>query len=185
MNLQYFLTKLPQLRGWIDATVSQHKAQARPVASYSFPRLQQFYSPATLSSAFVVEVPQVPMPPLADFGLSGFEEFQNGDYAGITFMNTYFVQEGRKRDESLHFHELVHVIQWQHLGPSAFIAAYVAGYMAAGSYRANPLEVIAYALQEYFDNNRPPGNVESLIRKQIDEQIAPMVQRIMKEGPQA
>lgn len=184
MNLQNFLIKLPQLRGWIDDTLSRHKAQARPVASYGFPRLQQFYSAATLSSALVVEVPQVPVPALADFGLSGFEEFQNGDYAGITFKNTYFIQEGRKLDESLHFHELVHVIQWQHLGPSDFIVAYVAGYLAAGRYRDNPLEVMAYTLQDYFDNRRQPANVELLIRKLIDEYISPHVQRIIKERPQ-
>lgn len=184
MNLQNIMTTLPQVRGWIEETLSLHKAQARSVASYGFARLPQFFSAETLSSTFVIEVPQAPAPPLADFGLTGFEEFQNGNFRGITFLNNYFVCAKEAHDESLHFHELVHVIQWQHLGPSGFLAAYVAGYLAAGNYRDNPLEVMAYGLQDYFDGNGQPGNVEPVIRKQIDEHVTPLLQRVMQGGPQ-
>ena len=160
--------------------MSDHKSKARSVASYAFSRLSQFYSADTLANAFVIEVPQVPVPPLSQLGLTGFQEFENGNYAGITFLNTYFVQKDRHRDESLHFHELVHIIQWRHLGPDRFLAAYAAGYLAGGSYQNNPLEVMAYGLQHYFDSGKPPGNVEALICRQLDEQVAPMLQRVMK-----
>jgi len=181
--MQPLLTKLPQVREWILQTLAEHKSQARPVSSYGFSRLPQFYSADTLASAVVVEVPWVPMPPLADFGLPEFAEFQNGNYAGITYLNTYFLAATEARDESLHFHELVHVIQWQHLGPDRFLAAYAAGYILAGGYRQNPLEVMAYDLQAHFDSNGRPSNVEPLIRQQLDERIGPMLERAMKGEP--
>lgn len=182
MSIQHLLTRLPQVRGWILKTLEQHQSLARPVASYGFSRLPQFYSADTLASAVVVEVPRVPMPPLADLGLPEFAAFQNGNYAGITYLNTYFLSANEARDESLHFHELVHVIQWQHLGPDRFLAAYAAGYILAGGYRQNPLEVMAYDLQAHFDSKGRPGNVEPLIRQQLDERIAPMLERAMKGG---
>jgi hypothetical protein len=47
-----------------------------------FARLPQCYSADTLASAVVVEVPRVPMPPLGELGVPGFEAFQNGNYPG-------------------------------------------------------------------------------------------------------
>lgn len=190
MSMQQLLTKLPQVRGWILKTLEQHKSQARPVASYGFTRLPQFYSADTLASTLVVEVPRVPMPPLADMGLQEFAAFQNGSYAGITYLNTYFLSATEAWDESLHFHELVHVIQWQHLGPDRFLAAYAAGYLLAKSqhkdpYRDNLLEVMAYDLQAHFHSNGQSGNVEPLIRQQCDQKILPMLEQAMKGNIQS
>ena len=180
MSIRHLLTKLPQLRGWIEQTLAQHKSQARPVASYRFTRLPKFYSTVKLHSAVVVEVPRVPMPPLANLGLPELAEFQNGDFRGITYLNTYFLCAPEARDESLHFHELVHIIQWQHLGPDRFLAAYAAGYIMAGGYRQNPLEVMAYDLQAHFDSNGQGMNVEPLIRQHCDQNILPLLERAMK-----
>lgn len=183
--MQQLLAKLPQVRAWIDETLARHKPQARPVASYGFGRLPQYYSAATLASSFVIEVPEVPLPPLTQLGLPEFPQYENGNYAGITFLNTYFLRTEEARDESLHFHELVHVIQWQHLGPDHFLAACAAGYLGAKNqqkdpYRGNPIEVMAYGLQDYFDSKKPFGDVEPFIRRQIDEHIVPLLQRFLK-----
>ena len=73
------LDKLPEVRAWIEHTLALHKATARPVASYGFTRLPQYYSAEVLSSTLVMEVPRTPVPPLADLGLPEFAEFQEGD----------------------------------------------------------------------------------------------------------
>ena len=39
MNLKHVLATIPQVREWVEATLAQHQAQARPVASFGFPRL--------------------------------------------------------------------------------------------------------------------------------------------------
>lgn len=168
MNPKELLEKLPSVRAWIDRTLAENSNRARPVASYGFPRLGGFYSSDLLTTAMVVEVGRVPVPPLSELGLTGFDEFESGNYAGITFFDTYFVQAGEALRESLHFHELVHVVQWQHLGVERFVMAYALGYLQGGGYRANPLEVMAYDLQDHFEKGGQAFDVEALVRRQLD-----------------
>jgi hypothetical protein len=161
-NINFLLQRLPQVRQWIDALLLQHAAQARTVASFGFQRLGAYYPPALLENSKVVIVPEVPLPPLSDLGLGGFAEFENLDAIGITYKDTYFVIETHACDESLHFHELVHIIQWQLLGVDAFLAAYALGLMQHG-YRCCPLEVMAYDLQKQFEACAPSFNVPKRI----------------------
>jgi hypothetical protein len=168
VNPQALLEKLPMVRSWIDRTLAEHSQKARPVASYRFPRLGAFYSDQLLSAAKVIEVERVPVPPLSSFGLAGFGEFEGGNYAGITFLDSYFVQSSEASRESLHFHELVHVVQWQHLGAEGFLMAYASGYLMGGGYRANPLEIMAYDLQAYFEKDGQPVDAEAAVRRQLD-----------------
>jgi hypothetical protein len=177
MNQQLLLQKLPEIKAWIERTLETHSSQARPVTSYAFQRLARFYSAKLLASTSVVEVPRVPVPPLMAMGLPELADFENGDYAGITYLNTYFVQLNAATSESLHFHELVHVVQWQHLGPDRFLMAYALGYMLGGGYRNNPLEVMAYDLQARFDQHAAPFDAEAEIRRGLDVQIPPLLNR--------
>lgn len=133
MSLDLLRQKLPDVEAWVNHTVAAHVAQAHPVATLGFKRLGDYYPPSLLHTTKVVAVSKVPIPPLTQIGLSGFEEFEQLDAAGITYLDTYFVCAKRLRDESLHFHELVHVIQWLHLGSQNFILAYALGIdLAAG-----------------------------------------------------
>ena len=182
MNPQLLLQKLPAIKTWIEGTLASHCAMERQVTSYVFPRLAAYYSTRLLDSSHVVEVQRVPIPPLAALGLPEFAEFENGDYEGITYQNTYFVQASAATSESLHFHELVHVIQWQHLGADRFLVAYALGYLMAGGDRANPLEVMAYDLQGRFDQNVTPFDVEALTRRNIDAIASSLIDRAFNAG---
>lgn len=82
-----------------------------------------------------------------------------------------------ERDESLHFHELVHVVQWQHLGPERFIMAYALGHLLSGGYRTNPLEEMAYGLQARFDANTPAFDVAAIVRPELDRVVPPLLAR--------
>jgi hypothetical protein len=68
--------------------------------------------------------------------------------------------------ESLHFHELVHVVQWRILGPERFLWAYADGLERFG-YRNSPLEVVAYDLQERFDAGVKPFDVEAEVARRL------------------
>ena len=94
MSLQILQQKLPNVRLWIDHTLAAHASVARPVASLSFLRLGSYFPPDLLASAMVLPVAQVPIPPLASMGLAGFEEFENLDAAGITYLSSFFVRHG-------------------------------------------------------------------------------------------
>ncbi len=182
MSLQLLQQKLPEVRTWIDRTLAAHATLARPVASLGFPRLGSHYSADLLASALVIPVAKVPIPPLASMGLTGFDEFENLDAAGITYLNSFFVRHGYERDESLHFHELVHVVQWQHLGPERFIMAYALGHLLSGGYRTNPLEVMAYDLQARFDANTPAFDVASIVRPELDRVVPVLLSRVATGG---
>jgi hypothetical protein len=166
MDLQNFIPKLPPVRDWIERTLAAHRAEARPVASYRFQRLPRFYSPIFLETAFVVIVPRLPVVPLKSLGLPELEAFEKAEHAAITYRNTYFMLEAGSLDESLHFHELVHVIQWQQLGVDGFLTAYATGLVQNG-YRDNPLEVMAYDLQAHFDQGGQPMDVKSSVRSRL------------------
>lgn len=55
----------------------------------------------------------------------------------------------------------------------------------AGGYRQNPLEVMAYDLQAYFDSNARPRSMESIIRQQCDQKILPRLEEAMKGDVQS
>jgi hypothetical protein len=166
MDPQKLLQALPHARDWVERTLGAHRAETRPTASYHFPRLAQFFTPIFLETCFVVVVSRVPVPPLSSFGLPELAEFENGNYAGITYRNTYFIREDSWSNESIHFHELVHVIQWQHLGVDGFLTAYATGLLQHG-YRNNPLEAMAHELQEHFDRGGERMDVKSVVRSRL------------------
>ena len=141
MNPEELRAKFPLILHWIQQTLSAHAARARPVASLNFPRLRSYFTPATLSAARVVAVDTVPLPPLTALGLTGFTDFENTDAIGITYLDTFFVQADYQDDESLHFHELVHIVQWNLLGPERFLAIYAEGLEQFG-YRDSPEQVV-------------------------------------------
>jgi hypothetical protein len=177
MSLQQLQQNLPLVRAWINHTLAAHATQARSVASLGFTRLGSYYSTGLLTSATAIPVVSVPVPPLASMKLTGLDEFENLNAAGITYLSSFFVRLGYEHDESLHFHELVHVVQWQHLGPERFIMAYALGHLLTGGYRTNPLEEMAYTLQARFDRNEPAFDVAAVVRAELDRVVRILLQR--------
>lgn len=94
---------------------------------------------------------------------------------GITYLSSYFVRDDYQRVESLHFHELVHVVQWQHLGANQFIMAYALGHLLSGGYRTNPLEEQAYGLEARFNQNAQAFDVAALVRPELDRILSDLL----------
>jgi len=160
--------KLPLIKQWILSTLEQHKTESRFVSEFKFQRLPSYYSATTLNSTKVVLIDKIPMPPLKQLGLAQLGDFESGNYAGITYMDTYFLLRNQIYNESIHFHELVHIIQWQHLGFDKFLTVYGTTLLQLG-YRNNPLEVMAYKHQNIFEENAIPYNVENNIKTELDK----------------
>jgi hypothetical protein len=136
------------------------------VNSSGFKRLPRYYDENILASTKVVFVSRVPVPPLSAMGLARFGEFERIDMAGITYLDTCFVRTDHAHIESLHFHELVHVIQWRLLGPERFLAFYANGLERFG-YRKSRLEVMVYRLQGRFERETQPFSVEAVCQSAI------------------
>jgi hypothetical protein len=100
-------------------------------------------------------------------GLDRFAAFERMNMAGITYLDTFFVRADQAGDESLHFHELVHVIQWRILGPERFLWLYADGLERFG-YRSSPLEVVAHDLQARFDTRCKPFDAEAEVGRRLN-----------------
>lgn len=166
MTQQEFDSKYPLIMGWIQQTLAAHARKSRAVASLGFQRLPQYFSPELLAYAKVVYVDVVPVPPLSQLGLNQFTDFENMKMGGITLLDTFFARQEEKSIESLHFHELVHIIQWKLLGAKRFVAAYADGLERFG-YRNSPLEVMAYDAQAIFEKSSEPFDVGKLVKSNL------------------
>jgi hypothetical protein len=153
---------VPKLREWVGQTVTAHASVARCPSSVGFERLPLFFpGPAgqrLLNEARFVEVEKLPLPPLAAWGLQEFAWYEQMGGTGITFESTYFLTPDSVTNESIHLHELVHVVQWNALGFERFILAYAGGLRACG-YRDNFLEVMAFDHQARFLTGSQPYDV--------------------------
>ena len=152
--------------GWIQQTLMVHKVLARSVTSKNFKRLPLYFSRTQIEAAKFVVVDRVPVPPLSAIGLYRFMEFERGDYDGITYLDTYFLKRSGADDESLHFHEMIHLVQWRLLGAEFFLAMYAGGLERFG-YRNSPLEKMAYDAQELFARSGPVFDAEKLVEEKL------------------
>ena len=157
---------VPTMQDWIQRTLDFHAAQARPVASFGFQRLPFYVSESLLNAAQVVITDHLPVPPLSAMGLSDFAGFEVQPMSGITYGDTYFLVPNASANESVHLHELVHVIQWEILGARDFLLLYAAG-LIEHDYASSPLEKMAYEHQARFEAGQEPYSVETEVRERV------------------
>jgi len=162
MTPQEFDKFYPLIAGWLRSTLTVHSSAARSVASCGFPRLPLYFSVETLALANVVLVDRLPIPPLSSWGLTRFADFERSDPDGITYLDTFFLKRHQSKNEAIHFHELIHVIQWRVLGPENFLRSYADGLERFG-YRENPLEVMAYDAEKRFVTSTAGFDAEQFV----------------------
>ena len=166
MNMQddiicRFHNALPGVRQWIDHLLDAHADRTRAVSTLCFTRLSACFPGEMLESAKVVTVARVPFPPVDQFKLPELAPIQQMSFDGITFKDTFFLRQGHV-SEDLHFHELVHMVQWARLGIDNFLLAYGFGLLRFG-YEQSPLEQMAYTLQRSFELGTLPQELVRLI----------------------
>ena len=90
---------------------------------------------------------------------------------GITFDDTFLITiaAGQGADPgALVFRELVHVVQFIVLGIDEFVEQHATGLIASRDYYAIPLELVAYACQSRFMDNRARAfSVQDLVQKTV------------------
>ena len=154
---------LPSVQAWINQYCSQHAGRAIPVEQCGFRRLDQYFGPDRLKKTRVVQVDRISFPPLTQMGFPHFREFEEQEFGGITYQNMYFLTREAYTCEATHFHELVHVVQWDELGVGRFLTVYGIGLLTAG-YRHSPLETMAYDLQVDFTQGIRIPDLERTIK---------------------
>ena len=131
-----------------------------------------YFGQDLLASTKYILVDRVPTPPLSALGLKRFAAFEQGDYDGITYLDTFFLKRDHVANEELYFHELIHVVQWRALGAERFLAVYADGLEAFG-YHNSPLEAMAYDAQAVFSQSTKSFDAEKLVADKLSEQQLP------------
>jgi hypothetical protein len=142
------------------------KGTLQPVASMGFARLPLYFGHTLLETAKFIPIDRVPMPPLSAMGLGRFAAFEHGNFSGITYLDRYFINQTVVTEEALHFHELIHVIQWRLLGPERFLEAYANGLDEFG-YENSPLEKMAYDAEASFKRSSAIFDAAKFVAEQL------------------
>ena len=176
------LVYLPALRAWVEETVTQHRHQSEAVPVHLFPQFAVCFHTETLSQTRVVKTEQLPVPPLAKLGLSEFADFEHDGttgYHAITLLNTYFIRPEFFSEEQVHFHELIHIVQWEYLKMDKFVLSYGIGLLQNG-YWESPLEIIARNLTAEWDSVKNRSTkprafpfIEQEIHALLDKDVLP------------
>lgn len=157
-----FAKQIEGIEHWIDVTLEEYQAERVCCLSLK-DKIGSFYPDDVLENCFYVETNSMPKPEFAR-SIPGAPAFLDMAAAGITYKNTYFVIPGV--DISTHVHEIVHTLQWQMLGAANFIQLYIYGVQSFG-YRDSPLEVMAYDIQEEFEQGVKSMDVVARVEKEL------------------
>jgi len=149
------------VESWIDGVNEAHKSDRRPCSVLQH-QFEGYYRPELLRSSYFVIVNTLPMPKMPELREAGLGDFVDNEdqLGGITYKDTYYLVPDAARDVGIHFHELVHVIQWRTLGAQNFIQRYMEEIQRFGYSEKAPLEGMAYGLQRMFEKGVVPFDVE-------------------------
>ncbi len=156
---------LNKIEKWIDETIINFEKE-RISCGGLIKLFEGFYPPEFLSGSYYVVVDSVPKPNFPELHQQGLGGFIEMDVDGITYKNTYFIRRGLEENLALHFHELVHVLQWKYLGAQGLISRYIQEVKTLG-YIGSPLELMAYGLQDYYQKSGVPFDVPRYVRQKI------------------
>ena len=143
---------LNKIEQWIDQTNIDYRKE-RISCDCFIDEFKGFYPISFLKQAYFVVVNNIPKPDFPGLREIGLGDFIDMKVDGITYKNTYYILPHVEKNLRLHFHELVHVAQWEKLGAVNFIQRYI-GEIESNGYADAPLEKMAYGLDAHYDANR-------------------------------
>jgi len=156
---------LDKIEKWIDQTNSYHKGQRISCGRF-VEDFKGYYSESFLKQTYFVVLDDIPKIDLPELRVLGFGDFIDMPANGITYKNTYYITPSGINNLRLHFHELVHVVQWQILGAENFITRYMTEIKEFG-YNEAPLEIVAYGLDEEYANKERIINVSNFVTEHL------------------
>lgn len=156
---------IEEIEEWIHQVNSSHREVRRSCSVFE-EHFNGFYSPDFLKTAFFVVTDEIPKPDFPRLREAGLGDFIDMDVGGITYNDTYYVKKEAANELRLHFHELVHVLQWREIGPQGFIERYIREIQDLG-YDNAPLEKMAYALDGHYQSEGRHLSVEQFVRENL------------------
>ncbi|MBR9867268.1 MAG: hypothetical protein GYB20_07030 [Oceanospirillales bacterium] len=154
-----------RIEEWIDSTNTKYQSQRKSCSVFNSP-FSGFYPERFLDDSYFVVVDNIPKPDFPELREVGLGDFIDMKVNGVTYKNTYYVDKDCADDMRLHFHELVHVVQWRLLGVRGFINRYVSEIQSHG-YDEAPLELMAYSLDRHYYQGGKPIDVPSYVQSKM------------------
>jgi hypothetical protein len=163
--------QIRELASWVATYISEQRTsfqgRAAPIEPGHKAALEPFF-PATLLGEVRVVRGRASEPSfyrqLQGLGITNAPPFS--EMAGITFQDVVVHAEPLTR--RLLFHELVHAVQYRHLGLPGFAEYYVRGFLSGGSYEQIPLEKQAYELEARFaDDPAEQFSVDADVQRRL------------------
>lgn len=156
---------LEKIEQWIDQTNLTFSKQ-RICCDRFAEAFEGFYPAQFLQNSFFVALNEIPKPAFQELRQMGLGDFMDMELSGITYKNTYYIRPHAIDDVQLHFHELVHVAQWQILGAHNFIQRYIYEIQNFG-YNKAPLEIMAYSLDNHFTKGGNTVDIPRFVAEKI------------------
>jgi hypothetical protein len=165
MMNQLITLLIGQGQKWIRQQREAFRPRGRELPESNLADLAKYFDPDLLKGVRTVAVPAIENPPfLAQFGsalsLARVPMLDFSTMAALTLIDTVLITPAVPPGEmdSLVFHELVHVVQYDLLGLDKFVELFVSGWVNQGfNYAAIPLEMDAYELQYQYEGDPESG----------------------------
>jgi hypothetical protein len=158
---------------WLWQQRDLYRSRGRALHEKERGVLQGYYDEQTLNAAHVATVDTISNPPFYhELVQSGFPTLDISGSAGITFIDCIVVRNGMEKNFRtwiyLLFHELVHVVQYQILGPRKLVEEYIRAWHQNGyNYYDIPLEAQAYRLESQFRRSKSLFLVREVVEQEL------------------
>jgi len=147
-------------RQWISQQRTAFRPRGHALSDGALATFSNFFDRNLLKNARMVTVPAIDNPPFLEqlrpvLALASVPVLDFSSMAAITFVDTILLVESAAKDnlDSLMFHELIHVVQYDILGLDKFVELFITGWVNQGfNYAAIPLEMDAYELQYQYES---------------------------------
>ncbi len=144
---------------WVKEQRQAFRSRGRALPATDRAQFLPFFEESLLQEVRLVAVPALENPGFLedyreDLSEKAIPLLDFSGMAAITFVDTILVVDSFLREPAggLIFHELVHAVQYDLLGPDKCVELYILGWVNQGfNYAAIPLEMDAYELQNRYE----------------------------------
>ncbi len=162
---------------WVKEQRQAFRSRGRALPAAARAQFLPFFEEPLLQEVRLVAVPALENPGFLedyreDLSEKAIPLLDFSSMAAITFVDTILVVEAFLREPpgGLIFHELVHAVQYDLLGPDKFVELYILGWVNQGfNYAAIPLEMDAYELQNRYEADpADPFSVNAEVSRSLE-----------------
>jgi len=163
---------------WLLEQHDLHIASARPLSNEERTLFRDYYDQRILDLVRIATVDHVSNPgfysELAELGISSPMDLSQS--AGLTLMDCILIckyfESFPPSWNSILFHEMVHVVQYDILGSKRLLELYLAAWVQNEyQYNSIPFERQAFSLEGRFNRHEPPFSVRQIVEQELKEML--------------